>query len=128
MLLDVDFLDARRGWAVGYTGSEDTPQAVVLWTADGGATWVRRSLGPRGTTIQSVSFADAEHGWALGVYQRGQGFAASVVSVCLRTGDGGVTWTAQQVSRAPLNALDSTGISDVRFVGAGGLVYGPRGQ
>lgn len=71
---DAFFLpDGSTGWLV----SDD------IWhTTDGGATWSLQFDG--NTSLASISFADANHGWASGF-----------VNTLLRTTDGGQTWTAQ---------------------------------
>ena len=123
--VNVCFVDDRRGWVVGYAGSDESPRAIVLSTTNGGATWVRRSLGTRGTVIGDVAFSDALHGWAVGSYQRDRSTYSSVW-VCLRTSDGGATWTAREVTHQSLRAVDSWGSSLVWAVGGGGWVYGRR--
>jgi photosystem II stability/assembly factor-like uncharacterized protein len=117
-------LDSRRGWVVGFAG-EDMPRPIVLSTADGGMTWVRRSVGSRGTMVLDVAFSDATHGWAVAGYRRNVS-VISPVWVCLRTSDGGATWTAQEVTHQSLSAVDSWGPSLVWAVGSGGRVYGRR--
>jgi photosystem II stability/assembly factor-like uncharacterized protein len=72
-LLDVTFLDASRGWAVGRGGT-------ILHTSDGGATWAPQPSGVT-TDLLAVCFVDAESGWAVGGDD-----------TILRTLDGGATW------------------------------------
>jgi photosystem II stability/assembly factor-like uncharacterized protein len=82
----VCFVDRQNGWLVGEAGT-------MFRTIDGGTTWVpmlpklfeRESLEdeyerPR-PTLFSVTFTDATHGWACGVF-----------AAILHTADGGVTW------------------------------------
>lgn len=104
-LFDLQFADARHGWAVGENGT-------ILATSDGGWTWtrqingipapqpralqiVRRANGvdtldlegpPAGLCLMAVRFVDASHGWTAGFFP-GEGR-----SVVLRTDDGGATW------------------------------------
>jgi photosystem II stability/assembly factor-like uncharacterized protein len=57
-LLDVKFLDALEGWAVGDEGT-------VLHTNDGGRRWAaERSGTPH--ALERIFFADRSHGWAVG--------------------------------------------------------------
>jgi photosystem II stability/assembly factor-like uncharacterized protein len=82
----VNFFDATQG-VVAVLGS----QSVLYRTADGGRRWSTNAI--RGgvaylTSVSSVSFADAVHGWLL----------LSTPSVAsgaelLHTNDGGATWT-----------------------------------
>lgn len=81
-LLDVCFLDAERGWAVGERGA--------IWgTADGGKHW---RLLPSGVNcrLSSVQFLDAENGWAAG--GSFHPYTHTSRGVLLRTRDGGRTW------------------------------------
>jgi photosystem II stability/assembly factor-like uncharacterized protein len=105
---DVTFVDGARGWIAGEHG-------CIFHTRDGGATWERQDHGvpivrplgkgetprhevvpqletpPDPLTVSAIRFADPEHGWAVGYY------ADVAESVVLRTGDGGATWTTEQV-------------------------------
>ena len=86
-LHDVTFVDAAHGWAVG--DRADTlnwadpmdPFGAILHTSDG-VRWVQQPIAA-GPPLWAVSFADADHGWAVGLHGR-----------VLRTADGGDTWTA----------------------------------
>ncbi len=74
MLTRVFFLDARRGWAVGYDGA-------ILQTGDGGRHWsVQRWVPDRGP-LYDVLFLDAQRGFAVGSY-----------GALLRSDDGGAHW------------------------------------
>ena len=68
ILHDVDFIDARQGWAVGAGGS-------ILHTGDGGDTWTVQRLARclpdvtdycSGLSLTDVAFVDAGTGWAIG--------------------------------------------------------------
>ncbi len=60
----------------------DTP--AIQRSQDGGVTWTAAALPPiAGPWVNSLAFADAKHGWALGN------------TAILRTGDGGLTWARQ---------------------------------
>jgi len=83
-LVSVFFVDANRGWIVGYAGNNGT----IFATADGGATWVPQTSGTT-TTLRRVSFVDASTGWIVG--SMGWGDAGTI----LASKDGGETWTLQ---------------------------------
>jgi photosystem II stability/assembly factor-like uncharacterized protein len=55
-------------WAVGKRA--DTAIPVVLWTNDGGTTWLNQALPGTaplsGNGLESVVFVDQVHGWAVG--------------------------------------------------------------
>jgi photosystem II stability/assembly factor-like uncharacterized protein len=57
IVVDVDFVDGRVGWAVGATGA-------VLRSADGGETWAEVLAGP--TEAREVEFRDRSSGWVAG--------------------------------------------------------------
>ena len=103
LLNDVAFADATHGWAVGYAGKSSTPgvrRALILATSDGGATWNAQGAGSAGSDagLQSVSFVDATHGWAVG-----GGPGATI----LATTNGGATWKDQ----TPGSDADLSGVT-----------------
>ena len=63
--------------------------AGILVTADGGHTWKQVGRVPDGLVL-ALSFADAQHGWALARRPRAPGGTLRLWA----TGDGGATWTA----------------------------------
>lgn len=81
-LVDVCFVDAERGWAVGDRG--------VIWhTRDGGRRWQRQHSGVS-CRLESVYFVDRQTGWAAGGYV--QPYTHTSTGVLLHTRDGGKTW------------------------------------
>ena len=90
-LLDVAFATPQRGIAVGDFGT-------LIRTEDAGATWTKVPLPPDmklppdvadvvepgDVVLYAATFADAEHGWAVGEF-----------GVILATTDGGSTWHPQ---------------------------------
>ncbi len=93
-------------WAVG----GDAAGGVIIATTDGGTTWL-----PQRTTVRdlfSVSFTDANHGWAVGDHGK-----------ILATTDGGATWTAQKSpSTGYLNGVSAVGALHAWAVGEKGLI------
>jgi photosystem II stability/assembly factor-like uncharacterized protein len=89
-LYDIDFPDAKNGWAVGYYGT-------IVHTSHGGETWEKQHSG---TTImlKGVDFVDANKGWIVG--RKG---------LIIHTKDGGKTWE-RQISPTELN------LTNVHFV------------
>jgi photosystem II stability/assembly factor-like uncharacterized protein len=71
LLLNIDFADAKFGYAAGTGGT-------ILTTVDGGELWTPHSVG--GETIFQVSFADPQHG------------LLRTRSALLFTVDGGSNW------------------------------------
>lgn len=75
-LTAVDFIDERRGWAVGKNG-------VIINTRNGGANWYEQQSGTE-NTLRDVDFVDSRNGWAVGHN-----------GTILYTNDGGRKWVAQ---------------------------------
>jgi photosystem II stability/assembly factor-like uncharacterized protein len=101
-LYGVDFVDEKRGWAVGEDGE-------LLFSKDGGRTW--KSQKSKVTAdLSAVRFADRKRGWVAGAG-----------GVLLRTTDGGAHWKA--LSRAPVDmyAVASAG-KKAWFGGAAGMI------
>jgi photosystem II stability/assembly factor-like uncharacterized protein len=101
---DVFFADEDNGWAVGSKSySPEVWGQVVFHTADGGTTWASQyeKAPPTSTTfsyfrLDSVSFADAQHGWAVGSSETFQGTSVwEHHGAILHTTDGGQHWIEQ---------------------------------
>jgi photosystem II stability/assembly factor-like uncharacterized protein len=75
-ILDISFVDASNGWAVGEAGQ-------ILKTSDGGTSWVAQASNVDSRLTQ-VQFVDASVGWAVGDN-----------NLVFRTTDGGAHWTRQ---------------------------------
>ena len=84
-LNNVFFLDANNGFIAAYQGN---PAPTVLKTSNGGATWSVTGSSPMQwrQSMQGVSFADTNNGWAVGTYR-----SASIQ----RTTNGGGSWVLQ---------------------------------
>lgn len=80
-VLDMSFVDRTHGWA-----GEDL--GVVVATANGGATWTKKTSPGLGM-VNTISFVDRTHGWAAG-WNGGHGDGLFV------TADGGNSWTPQE--------------------------------
>jgi photosystem II stability/assembly factor-like uncharacterized protein len=87
-LFAISFLDQQR-W-IGANGS------VVMRTADGGRTWASTSaVGLPAALLESLTFVDSQHGWALvemGVCLNFKSDCSSRTGLYATT-DGGSTWT-----------------------------------
>ena len=91
----VTCVDNRRCWVVG--------QDSVLRTTDAGLHWQKlTNISAEGSTLQAVSFVDAQTGW-IAVHE----------NEVLHTSDGGATWQVQKVG-ADVAAIDF--LEDVQFV------------
>ena len=114
-LFDVAASDPLHAWAVGRRevkrGGAHTHVAVILSTSDGGASWRLRSL-PQLASLRGVAFADARHGWAVGVDKY------ELYGVVLATDDGGAHWREQaRYKWASLQDVACAGASRVWVVG-----------
>jgi photosystem II stability/assembly factor-like uncharacterized protein len=102
----VDFVSSQQGWAVGAGGR-------ILTTDDGGAEWTLQAAGAVSEgPLTDVSFADAQHGWAVG-------FQPSRI---LATTDGGEHWAVQ--SAPGINAQGVAAVDDLHAwaVGVSGKI------
>lgn len=91
--VDLSFVSADRGWALGTAACGTPPCTSLLSTVDGGRHWaggaapVLPLVGEPGCTaeqacLRTLRFADAQHGYAFG-------------GALVTTDDGGTTWTRQ---------------------------------
>ncbi|MGH8530687.1 MAG: WD40/YVTN/BNR-like repeat-containing protein [Nevskiales bacterium] len=78
MLTRVRFLDAQRGWAVGYDGA-------ILHTNDGGGSWALQHHNAEARQLFDILMLDAQNGIAVGGY-----------GAYLATADGGANWQLRQ--------------------------------
>jgi photosystem II stability/assembly factor-like uncharacterized protein len=118
------FVDDTHGWAVGQDNDANNRGAglLILATSDGGTTWKAQGSGGADSKggLESVAFADATHGWAVGGANAGLDSGDGII---LATSDGGSTWKAQDSSGAGTGAL----LSSVSFVDAAhGWAVGSR--
>lgn len=93
LLTAVYFADPRHGWAVGH-------DAVILTSADAGATWTVQNYAPElDVPLLDVWFADTRRGFAVG----GAGWVFA-------TEDGGSRWERREISAqvAEVDIPDST--------------------
>jgi photosystem II stability/assembly factor-like uncharacterized protein len=111
-LSGVTFVDAQHGWAVGtsiYSIEIDGTNAVLLATSDGGLHWTQQTTPLVGAkaALNDVVFADALHGWAVGVLDDGGGYLGSLI---LATTNGGATWVRQLAYYPPLTSNTGGGV------------------
>ncbi len=114
-LMDVCFIDAWNGWAVGGDEDPGTGQSVLLKTSNGGGNWTAVSTHHSfvgNEDLTGVFFYDADHGWI--TTSDGQ---------ILRTNDGGTTWYSQASGTdEPLNAIDFADYDNGWVVGNTGTI------
>ncbi len=123
LLVDTFFTSPQRGWVVG--GKADVPGAtradvkpVVLFTEDGGATWVNR------VANLQAEFPLGEWGWKIQFLDDLIGFISLenfTEGAILKTTDGGLTWTRKVINDAQDNAnLEGIGFIDRNHGWVGG--------
>ena len=78
-------------------GRYDGPPAVMIKTADGGATWTSHDMEPYATSLIDCYFFDRNHGFAVG----GTGSPFQRRAVVLSTDDGGATWQTRHTTNRP---------------------------
>jgi photosystem II stability/assembly factor-like uncharacterized protein len=98
-LHNVQFIDAKEGWAVGDDG-------VILHSLDGGKSWESQNSGTK-ASLRGIYFFDELIGWVVGREERPYGGGS--VGVVLFTRDGGNKWHRQLDNSLPgLNAVRFT--------------------
>jgi photosystem II stability/assembly factor-like uncharacterized protein len=116
VLYDVAWPDAQHGYIAGEF-------ATLLATADGGATWVKRTL-PTEKTLFGATFVSAQEGWVVGID-----------GLVLHTADAGRTWNVQHGNAEPAtidelaftDALKNPGMYSIAVVGQTGIAVGDTG-
>ena len=143
---DVDMVTATRGWSVASPDIGDN--GIIFSTSDGGVSWMRQGSAYR--QLHTVSFADAQHGVALGneyryttdggdTWKQGTGSFGTMYdaelatattgyatgsNLVIKTTDGGATW---KPTTLPVNGnlvqIDVVDAQTVYVVGAQGSVF-----
>ncbi len=118
-LTNVQFMDSKLGWAVGW-------KSTILWTTDGGRTWKEASV-PSGISLEGIDMVTEKIGWAVGCSGPQVPYAdlgAGYGTVVLRTDDGGLLWKYQlnRTTSPGLAAVDFTDVNHGVAVGTSGIV------
>lgn len=108
-LTAVDFVDDKKGWAVGHA-------ATIIGTSDGGETWEIQHFDPGlETPFLDVAFFDENKGFAIGAYD-----------LFFKTEDGGKTWKEYEeplsVGEWHLNAIARLNDGTMVIAGETGLL------
>jgi photosystem II stability/assembly factor-like uncharacterized protein len=106
ILIDTHFIDERRGWVVGGKTDEPTPtrknvKAVVLYTENGGQTWVNRAADLEATLPKG------EWGWKIQFSNDNIGFVSLenfTAGAILKSTDGGMSWHRIDITDPQKNA------------------------
>ena len=123
LLVDTFFTSPERGWVVGGKASVPDPirddvKPVVLFTEDGGQTWVNR------VANLQAEFPLGEWGWKIQFLDERIGFISLEnfrAGAILKTTDGGLTWTRKVINDAQGNAnLEGIGFIDENHGWVGG--------
>jgi photosystem II stability/assembly factor-like uncharacterized protein len=107
-LYALHFISADTGWAGGDNG-------VILFTSNGGESWLRQST-PSSLTIYSIHFIDRLNGWAAGGKLDNSNPYQSVV---LQTTDAGETWKENYATTEAVvfNSIEFSDINNGWIVG-----------
>jgi photosystem II stability/assembly factor-like uncharacterized protein len=94
---EIQFVDRASGWAAVYTADPErlrdrSNEASIFVTHDGGATWARQFHATGAQPGFTLSFADAQHGWALGSERTYCSMGGCGGYSLYRTSDGGDHW------------------------------------
>jgi photosystem II stability/assembly factor-like uncharacterized protein len=117
-LTNVQFKDAKLGWAVGW-------KSTILRTTDGGRKWNETSV-PSGISLEGIDMVTKKIGWAVGCsgpHVPYRDLDAGYGAVVLRTSDGGLHWKYQvdRTTSPGLAAVDFTDTKHGVAVGTSGL-------
>jgi photosystem II stability/assembly factor-like uncharacterized protein len=122
----VSFGDALHGCAIAEAPyGTGTTYGIVVTTADGGATWVRRAdidyygspnVGHPSSPLYGLHMVDAARGWLVG-------YTATGLGVVYATTDGGATWVLNVITPHGLWAVDFPDKEHGWVAGAGGALY-----
>jgi photosystem II stability/assembly factor-like uncharacterized protein len=118
MLMSVYFINSETGWVVGYFYTGALFQSRILFTTDGGKSWIHHPQESEiSAVLNSVYFSDANNGWIVG-------------DTILHTNDGGANWLPQS-SGISNYELRSVFFIDSNIGWAAGYIwdppYGPDG-
>lgn len=118
---DFHFIDANHGWLVkSYPTGEGSQLASILRSTDGGLSWVPVEGTGNYQGLNSIRFADASNGIAVGSN-----------GLVLVTTDGGKKWSPRTITSGPaLNRVTFIDGNVAVAVGAGGVIMrsADRGQ
>ena len=123
LLVDCFFTTPDRGWVVGGKASVPNPsrddvKPVVLFTEDGGQTWINRVA-----NLQD-EFPFGEWGWKIFFLSDLIGFVSLenfTAAAILKTTDGGLTWSRHPINDPQGNAnLEGVGFADENHGWVGG--------
>jgi photosystem II stability/assembly factor-like uncharacterized protein len=123
ILIDTFFTSPERGWVVGGHTDAAVPtrqnvKPVVLFTADGGRTWVNR------VANLQAQLPQGEWGWKIQFLNDRVGFVSLenfTAGAILKTTDGGMTWERLPVNDPQRNAnLEGVGFLDENHGWVGG--------
>lgn len=122
-LIDVYFTNPDRGWVVGGKADDSMPakpklKPVVLYTEDGGRTWVDRVASLRPT------FPLGEWGWKIHFVDDRIGYISLqnyYGGAILATADGGLTWERRPINDPQMNQnVEGIGFVDASHGWVGG--------
>jgi photosystem II stability/assembly factor-like uncharacterized protein len=111
-LTGVNFIDAKRGWAVGFHFGSSGYGGSVFHTADGGVTWERQ--GPEDLTLWDVQFIDQNRGYAVGT-----DYISAFGAPVIRTLDGGATWEKVRQKYNESDGLFAVSVTADRVISVG---------
>ena len=123
LLVDTYFTSPERGWVVGGKANVSNPtrndvKPVVLFTQDGGLTWVNR------VANLEDQFPFGEWGWKIFFLNQSVGYVSLenfTAGAILKTTDGGETWTRKPINDQQGNAnLEGIGFVDENHGWVGG--------
>jgi photosystem II stability/assembly factor-like uncharacterized protein len=114
---DIDFVDDKKGWLVGFASSSSENGGNIFRTTDGGDSWTRIAEAAN-ETLWQVDFIDSLKGYACG-----SKYAAAWGPPVLRTNDGGESWEMIRMEEHNDNGLYGMVVFDGSVMAMGDKGY-----
>jgi len=108
----IEFIDGRHGWLIGYSSGSGLPAGLLLRTTDGGLSFDSLAVPDEVQGNPRISFNDDRHGWLAGSAWAEVNGRMRIVGAAARTTDGGVTWQRLTLPLTP--GIDHVRASDDR--------------
>jgi len=116
------FTDKSTGFGVGET-IIGTGESTLIKTTDGGISWNEVTLQDKHITLNSICFADANTGYAVGAKEYSSSGHINFCAAILKTTDGGTSWKLTVLKNAgPLNSIQIFDKETVYAVGKNGTI------
>ena len=102
-LTDIRFLDRKRGFITGNSYDGSSSRSVILYSADGGSSWVEKTITPG--DFSGVHFVDPANGWLFGSLSSPVSTEyVAEYGIVAHTEDGGASWNTNHIQGGPVDS------------------------